>query len=40
MKSSGVKADAGDFDAGKPGAGKEADRKYLWVWCGVVPRRR
>jgi len=26
VKSSGVKADGGDFDAGNPGAGKEADR--------------
>lgn len=27
VKSSGLKADGGDFDAANPGAGKEADRK-------------
>lgn len=27
VKSSGMKADGGDFDASNPGAGKEADRK-------------
>lgn len=27
MKSSGLAADGGDFDATKPGAGREADRK-------------
>lgn len=28
VKSTGVAADGGDFDATKPGAGKEAERKY------------
>jgi hypothetical protein len=28
VKSSGMKADGGDFDASNPGAAKEADRKY------------
>jgi hypothetical protein len=28
VKSSGLKADGGDFDAMKPGAGREADRKW------------
>jgi hypothetical protein len=28
VKSSGLKADGGDFDAAAPGAGKEADRTY------------
>lgn len=28
VKSSGLKADGGDFDAAAPGAGREADRKY------------
>lgn len=28
VKSSGLQADGGDFDATKPGAGKEADRKW------------
>jgi len=28
VKSSGMKADGGDFDATKPGAGKEADREF------------
>ena len=28
VKSSGMKADGGDFDASNPGAGKEADRKH------------
>lgn len=27
VKSSGLKADGGDFDATNPGAGREADRK-------------
>lgn len=27
VKSSGLAADGGDFDATKPGAGREADRK-------------
>lgn len=27
VKSSGLQADGGDFDATKPGAGREADRK-------------
>ena len=29
VKSTGLAADGGDFDATKPGAGKEADRKYI-----------
>lgn len=29
MKSSGLAADGGDFDATKPGAGREADRKFI-----------
>lgn len=29
VKTSGLQADGGDFDATKPGAGKEADRKYF-----------
>jgi hypothetical protein len=29
VKSSGLAADGGDFDATKPGAGREADRKHL-----------
>lgn len=28
VKTSGLKADGGDFDATKPGAGKEADREF------------
>jgi hypothetical protein len=37
VKSSGMKADGGDFDAAKPGAAREADRKFysysdFWVW--------
>lgn len=28
VKSSGLQADGGDFDATKPGAGREADRKF------------
>lgn len=28
VKTSGLAADGGDFDATKPGAGREADRKY------------
>ena len=28
VKSSGTAADGGDFDAAKPGAGREADRKF------------
>jgi len=28
VKSSGLKADGGDFDAAAPGAGREADRKH------------
>lgn len=28
VKSSGMKADGGDFDAAKPGAAREADRKF------------
>ncbi len=29
-KSTGMKADGGDFDAAKPGAAREADRKFLF----------
>jgi hypothetical protein len=29
VKSSGMKADGGDFDASAPGAGREADRKFF-----------
>lgn len=29
VKSSGMKADGGDFDASNPGAGKEADRMFF-----------
>lgn len=29
VQSSGLAADGGDFDAARPGAGKEADREYL-----------
>lgn len=29
VKSSGLAADGGDFDATKPGAGREADRKFI-----------
>ena len=29
VKSSGMKADGGDFDASNPGAGKEADRECV-----------
>lgn len=29
IKSSGLQAEGGDFDASKPGAGREADRKLL-----------
>jgi hypothetical protein len=31
VKSSGLQADGGDFDATKPGAGAEADRKFPWI---------
>lgn len=30
VKSSGMKADGGDFDAANPGAGREADREFLF----------
>lgn len=33
MKSSGLAADGGDFDATKPGAGREADRKFFFFFC-------
>lgn len=29
VKSSGLKADGGDFDVSQPGAGREADRKWI-----------
>jgi hypothetical protein len=32
VKSSGMKADGGDFDASNPGAGREADRKCLLIY--------
>ena len=32
VKSNDVKADGGDFDATKPGAGKEADRELLFCF--------
>ncbi|KAK8058535.1 hypothetical protein PG994_008983 [Apiospora phragmitis] len=42
VKTSGVKADGGDFDATKPGAGREADRlleqKGIHVTKGVPPK--
>lgn len=31
VKSSGMKADGGDFDAANPGAAKEADREFLFT---------
>jgi len=31
VKSSGMVADGGDFDAANPGAGKEADREFLFI---------
>jgi hypothetical protein len=31
VKSTGLAADGGDFDASKPGAGREADRKYPYL---------
>lgn len=38
VKSSGLAADGGDFDATKPGAGREADRKlsYLFHLLGLM----
>lgn len=33
VKSTGLAADGGDFDATKPGAGKEADREYFPPDC-------
>jgi hypothetical protein len=32
VKSSGLAADGGDFDAARPGAGREADRKYYFQY--------
>lgn len=32
VKTSGLAADGGDFDATKPGAGREADRKFPTQW--------
>lgn len=32
VKSSGLQADGGDFDASNPGAGKEADRTYSFLF--------
>lgn len=34
VKSSGLQADGGDFDATKPGAGREADRESKWKKTG------
>lgn len=34
VKSSGLAADGGDFDATKPGAGREADRESKWKRAG------
>lgn len=40
VKSSGLAADGGDFDAAKPGAGLEADRKFLSLsFCHSTPGR-
>ena len=36
IKSSGLKADGGDFDVTKPGAGREADRKSLFYFRDVL----
>jgi hypothetical protein len=36
VKSSGMKADGGDFDAANPGAGKEADRKFSLTSSCVI----
>lgn len=33
VKSSGMKADGGDFDASAPGAGREADREFFSSLC-------
>lgn len=33
VKSSGMKADGGDFDASQPGAGREADREFSILSC-------
>lgn len=35
VKSSGFKADGGDFDASAPGAGREADRKFSLFYSRV-----
>jgi hypothetical protein len=34
IKSSGLKADGGNFDAAAPGAGKEADREFFLLVSG------
>jgi hypothetical protein len=39
VKSTGVKAEGGDFDATKPGAGKEAYRKSYFAVCSIFERR-
>ena len=36
VRSSGMKADGGDFDATKPGAGKEADREFLLLLLHLI----
>lgn len=33
VKSTGMAADGGDFDAARPGAGREADRESFEVLC-------
>lgn len=38
VKTSGLQADGGDFDATKPGAGREADRKFQHIF-GISPGR-
>jgi hypothetical protein len=39
IKSSGLKADGGDFDAANPGAGREADRMFFSPSCGFLENR-
>jgi hypothetical protein len=38
VKTSGLAAEGGDFDATKPGAGKEANRKYHQRTCRAVSK--
>lgn len=35
VKTSGLAADGGDFDATKPGAGREADRKFFFFFFSL-----